>query len=151
MKEEKEKGSEKMLKVFFEDEAMKQIFLKFFEDHGPSFEQYMEINYAQFVGGDSDPRVVVGKNSLGIEKFNKSKGSVLTTSGIIDYANLKEGAIYSTVDPAKGMGIFEKKSLVEKDRKIGVGGDLDIVFQKMVEIEKSSEGLDLAIEQAKVM
>lgn len=151
MKDQEEKKNPKLLTVFFEEEAMKQIFLKFFEDHSASFEQYMEINYATLIGGDSDPRVVVGKNSLGVEKFNKSKGSVLTTSGVVDYANLKEGDLYATVDPARGMAIFEKKSLIEKDRKLGIGGDLDVVFHKMIEIQESSKGLDLAIEAAKVL
>lgn len=148
MKKE-EKTNEKVLTVLFEDENLKTLFLQFFRDHGASMEQYLEINYAQQFSGDSDPVVVVGNNSLGIKKFNKSKGSVLTTSGVVDYANLKEGDIYAVVDPSRGMGIFEKKSMVEKDRKLGVGGDLDVVYVKMAEIEKTSGALDEALVSAK--
>ena len=137
------------LTVFFEDEKLKQCFIEFFEKHAPSVEQFLEVTYATEGFGDSDPRIVIGKNSLGIERFNKSRGLVMTLEGISDYSEVGEGQLFSEIDRAHGMVIMEKGSLGVKDRRIGMGGSLSVIIQKMVEIESSKEGLDVAIAAAK--
>lgn len=143
------KGSDLSLTVFFEDEKLKSCFMEFFNRHAPSVEQFLEITYATEGYGDSDPRIVIGKSSIGIERFNKNRGIVMTLDGLMDYSELKDGQLFAEVDKAHGMAILEKGGVDKKDRRIGVGGDLAVVIQKMVEIDASQEGLDKAIEAAR--
>lgn len=148
MKEPK-KTSDLSLTVFFEDDKLKECFIKFFSMHSPSVEQYLEVTYATEGFGDSDPRIVIGKNSIGVERFNKNRGIVMTLDGLVNYSELKDSQLFAEIDKAHGMAIIEKGKEGEKDKRIGVGGDLAIVIQKMVEIEASKDGLDKAIESAK--
>lgn len=146
-----EKGgtdNELVLKVMFENEHLKKLFLMFFEQHALSIEQYLEVNYGREFGGDADPVIFVGKNSLGVQRFNKNKGAVIDSAGsVVDYANVKPGGLYVQFTQ-QGLSIFEKKSMTEKDRALGVAGSLDVAIEKMIEISKSSEGLDLALDAA---
>ena len=142
------------LQILLDDENMKKVLIGFFRDHAASIENYLEIQYAREFSGQVDPVIIVGNNSVGIRKINKEKGSVVSSKGdIVSYHAIAVGEVYASFDTGS-IGIYRKNDDLSKDTKIGAGGSLDIVMEKMIEIESSfdreaAEAIDNFIESKK--